>query len=129
MRVFFGKQLKLTRQKLFYEFIWLIVVFFVFSSTIISLKSRKHRTKEKKIIVEGKRLIHDALSSGCKPLMIFFSNPSDLENLNLPEGIKLYKTSYKSLQLWSNVVTSQGILGKNYFSPSLLNKVNFLLTF
>ncbi|PNF40844.1 hypothetical protein B7P43_G16004 [Cryptotermes secundus] len=75
-------------------------------------KSRKQRKKRSLIALEGKRLIKDAMEAGYVPHMVFFSRVKDAADLNLPDaGVELYKISYKSISLWSDLTTSPGILG------------------
>jgi hypothetical protein len=76
-------------------------------------KSNNKKKKRSLIVLEGKRLIKDAMNAGCVPQMVFFSRVKDAADLNLPDaGVQLYKVSYKSLSLWSNLTTSPGILGQ-----------------
>lgn len=77
------------------------------------MKSKQLRKTHKLISIEGKRLIHEALTAGFKPTKLFFSRLSDIENLNLPEGVELYKVPYKKLAKWSNVTTCQGVIGRS----------------
>ena len=62
-------------------------------------------------MVEGKRLIYDALTANIKPLKIYFTRTEDLKKFKLPLNIELYKICYEDLQVWSNVKTSQGVIG------------------
>lgn len=64
--------------------------------------------------MEGKRLIKDAIMSGCTLKYILFSRKTDLEFLKplLPKiGINLYKMPYNEIQMWSDLTTSPGIMG------------------
>lgn len=79
------------------------------------LKSRKKREKDNEIILEGQRLITDALKSGVIPSVIIYNDPSIIATLKLPEEVKLYKVPYKTIQLWSALTTSPGLLGINIF--------------
>lgn len=88
---------------------------------MIDIKNRKNRLKHSSILLEGKRLIQDALNAGVKPKKIFFSQKKVLEHLCLPEDLQnlpvsntiFYQTPYKMIQLFSNIETSQGIMGMN----------------
>jgi len=92
---------------------------FCFSQAMISIKNKKKRQQNNGILLEGKRLIQDALNAGVKPKQIFFSQKRVLENLSLPEELQnlpvestiFYKTPYKMIQLFSETETSQGIMG------------------
>ncbi|KAK6638022.1 hypothetical protein RUM44_008446 [Polyplax serrata] len=83
----------------------------VLAKALGKLKSIKERHKCGQIILEGKRLINDAISAGHQPMMLFFSRISDLQNLNLSKDVRLYRTTYKSLKIWSDVCTTQGVIG------------------
>jgi len=77
------------------------------------------RRQRSSILLEGKRLIQDALNAGVRPKQIFFSQKRVLENLCLPEELRdlpvsstiFYKAPYKMIELFSETVTSQGIMG------------------
>nr|CAD7263300.1 unnamed protein product [Timema shepardi] len=90
------------------------------------VKSKNKREKGKLILLEGKRLIADAILSGFPLQMVFFSRLSDLKNLNLPSfGVQVYKLPYKTLSLWSDVSTSPGIVGNRIDIKKIqLNKPN-----
>lgn len=87
----------------------------------MNIKNRKNRKKNASLLLEGKRLIQDAFNAGVKPKQIFFSQKRVLENLCLPEELRdlpvsstiFYKTPYKMMQLFSELETSQGIMGIN----------------
>ena len=81
---------------------------------MLTIKSRNKRDKSNQILLEGTRLIVDAMKAGIKPEMILFSRTPDVMKLPLPESnVKLYKIPYKTLQLWSNLTTSPGIMGND----------------
>ncbi|KAL1140667.1 hypothetical protein AAG570_000597 [Ranatra chinensis] len=77
---------------------------------ILKVKSKKNRSKSGLILLEGRRLINDACLAGITPLMVFFSRKKDIEEIKIPVGVKLYKTPYKELQLWSDLSTCPGIM-------------------
>ncbi|XP_025207192.1 rRNA methyltransferase 3, mitochondrial [Melanaphis sacchari] len=89
------------------------------SQAMMSIKNKKNRQQNSSILLEGKRLIQDALNAGVKPKQIFFSQKRVLENLCLPEELRelsvsstiFYKAPYKMIQLFSETETSQGIMG------------------
>ncbi|XP_017760540.1 PREDICTED: rRNA methyltransferase 3, mitochondrial [Eufriesea mexicana] len=83
----------------------------IVTSLLSKLKSRKKAEKANEIILEGHRLIKDALKFGLIPSAIIFNDSLDIEQLELPEGVPLYKVPYKTIQLWSSVVNSPGLLG------------------
>jgi tRNA G18 (ribose-2'-O)-methylase SpoU len=86
---------------------------------MINIKTKKRRQKKSSILLEGKRLIQDALNAGVKPKQIFFSQKRVLENLCIPEELRdlpvsrtiFYKAPYKMIQLFTETETSQGIMG------------------
>lgn len=86
---------------------------------MMNIKNKKVRQKNSTILLEGKRLIQDALNAGAKPKQIFFSQKRVLENILLPEYLRdlpaastiFYKAPYKMIQLFSEIETSQGIMG------------------
>ncbi|KAL2747288.1 hypothetical protein V1477_003980 [Vespula maculifrons] len=80
-------------------------------SLMINVKSRKKRKKNDQILLEGYRLVKDGIEAGVKPKAIFFSRSSEIMNLNLQEDVKLFQIPYKTIQLWSNLTTSPGIIG------------------
>lgn len=80
---------------------------------MMSVRSRKQRDKNSRIILEGHRLITDAINSGAIPEIIVFSRKPDLERLILPEkGIKLFKVPYQTIRIWSTLVTPPGLMGR-----------------
>ncbi|CAL7933470.1 unnamed protein product [Xylocopa violacea] len=83
----------------------------IITSLMTELRSRKKRQKNKEVILEGHRLIADALKTGLIPKAILFNNPSDIEAFNFSKEVKLYKVPYKTIQLWSSLTTSPGLLG------------------
>lgn len=88
----------------------------------MDIKNKKKRHKYGNILLEGKRLVQDALNAGVKPKQIFFSQKRVLESLCLPEELRdlpvsntiFYKTPYKMIQLFSEMETSQGLMGIVY---------------
>lgn len=101
---------------------------------MIDIKNKKKRKKNASILLEGKRLIQDALNAGVTPKQIFFSQKRVLECLCLPEELRdlpvsstiFYKAPYKMIQLFSETETSQGIMGMTgkYCELKTINKTN-----
>ncbi|XP_076183252.1 rRNA methyltransferase 3, mitochondrial isoform X2 [Ptiloglossa arizonensis] len=81
------------------------------SSLMTQIKTRKRREKNGQIVLEGYRLIKDALEAGVVLTTILFNNPSDIESLKLSENVKLLKVPYKTIQLWSNLTSPSGLIG------------------
>lgn len=80
---------------------------------MMSVRSRKTRDRNSRIILEGRRLITDAIEAGAIPEIVLFSRVGDALKLPLPkEGVKLYKTPYRAIQTWTSVTTAPGLMGK-----------------
>lgn len=101
------------------------------------LRSRKQREKCNEVIIEGHRLIKDALKAGLVPSTILYNNPDDVKQFNFPADVVQYKVPYQTLQLWSSLTTCPGLLGiiainfRSNFNVSKLDIqviVYFLLT-
>ncbi|RWS21977.1 RNA methyltransferase-like protein 1 [Leptotrombidium deliense] len=80
------------------------------------LKSRSKRESLKLLALEGKRLISDGIDAGLNLKTIYFSveeNLIGIKNLSLlPDaGVQLKKVFYKDLKLFSDHVTSPGVVG------------------
>lgn len=83
----------------------------------MDVKFRKQRERFNIVLLEGTRLIRDALLASCKPRTILFSRMSELKSVQdlLPkDNVNLYQVPYNDLQLWSSLKTSPGIMGKNF---------------
>ncbi|XP_064612160.1 rRNA methyltransferase 3, mitochondrial-like isoform X2 [Liolophura sinensis] len=75
-------------------------------------KSRKHREKKKEMLLEGSRLIKDAVEAGSVLKMLFFSRVEALEDLPMDTlKVPIYKVQHHSLKLWSDLVTPPGVMG------------------
>uniref|UniRef100_A0A0A9Z9Q4 RNA methyltransferase-like protein 1 n=1 Tax=Lygus hesperus TaxID=30085 RepID=A0A0A9Z9Q4_LYGHE len=82
------------------------------SQTMMKVKSKKTREKSGLIMLEGRRIIQEAIDAGCDPTSIFFSRTEDLDMLTLPQKtLKIYKTPYNEMKVWSNLTTPPGIIG------------------
>ncbi|XP_032794521.2 rRNA methyltransferase 3, mitochondrial [Daphnia magna] len=95
------------------------------SSIIQNVKSTKARQASGKILLEGERLISDAMHAGVHAEAIFFSNLKLLTTLPLKShtSTKLYQVNQDKIQLWSDLITSPGIMG--VFDVSNLQDSNF----
>jgi tRNA G18 (ribose-2'-O)-methylase SpoU len=94
--------------------------------------------RDQKFMVEGSRLVREALQAGLEPEAIFFCRDVDLTSCLAghcpPEVVetfkdRIYKTPYQTMQLWSELKTSPGILGTSaYFAnrPKLPLNYRFL---
>ncbi|XP_036196811.1 rRNA methyltransferase 3, mitochondrial isoform X1 [Myotis myotis] len=83
------------------------------SSVMTVVKSRTFREKQGKILLEGRRLIADALKAGAVPKMFFFSRLDYLKELPADKlkGVRLVKVKFEDIKEWSDLVTPQGIMG------------------
>ncbi|XP_041278776.1 rRNA methyltransferase 3, mitochondrial [Onychostruthus taczanowskii] len=76
-------------------------------------KSKKFRDNHGKVLLEGHRLIKDALEAGAVPQTLFFSTVGHLKLL--PEAeikrASLVKVKFEDIKTWSDLVTPQGVLG------------------
>lgn len=81
---------------------------------MVTVKSKKEKQKKDLVLLEGKRLIKEALTQNCKLKYLIFSRQNEIEYLksDLPRsGCKIYKMPYKEIQMWSDLTTSPGIMG------------------
>eukprot|EP00064_Thunnus_orientalis_P017448 superscaffoldBa00003708_g17531 len=90
-------------------------------------RSRTFREHQGKILLEGRRLICDALNAGAIPQMVFFSTVDRLRELPLDKlkRATLVKVKFEDIKIWSDLVAPQGVIA--IFSrpdPSRLNFVN-----
>ncbi|XP_024592180.1 rRNA methyltransferase 3, mitochondrial isoform X2 [Neophocaena asiaeorientalis asiaeorientalis] len=83
------------------------------SSVMTVVKSRQFREKQGKILLEGRRLIADALKAGAVPKVFFFSRLEYIKELPIEKlkGVSLIKVKFEDVKDWSDLVTPQGIMG------------------
>ncbi|KAM6163344.1 rRNA methyltransferase 3, mitochondrial [Rhynchocyon petersi] len=83
------------------------------SSVMTIVKSRPFRDKKGKILLEGRRLIADALKAGAVPETFFFSRLEYIKELPVDKlkGVSLIKVKFEDIKDWSDLVTPQGIIG------------------
>ncbi|KFV80183.1 RNA methyltransferase-like 1, partial [Struthio camelus australis] len=76
-------------------------------------KSRKFRDHHGKVLLEGHRLIKDALQAGAVLQTLFFSTVGHLKEL--PEAelkrANLVKVKFEDIKSWSDLITPQGLIG------------------
>ncbi|XP_037348253.1 rRNA methyltransferase 3, mitochondrial isoform X2 [Talpa occidentalis] len=82
-------------------------------SAMTIVKSRPFREKQGKILLEGRRLIADALKAGAVPQVFFFSRLEYIKELPVDKlkGVSLIKVKFEDIKDWSDLVTPQGIIG------------------
>ncbi|CAB1347940.1 unnamed protein product [Coregonus sp. 'balchen'] len=75
-------------------------------------RSRTFREHQGKILLEGRRLICDALAAGANPQMVFFSSVDRLCELPLDKlkRATLVKVKFEDIKIWSDLVTPQGVI-------------------
>ncbi|XP_074045254.1 rRNA methyltransferase 3, mitochondrial [Macrotis lagotis] len=83
------------------------------SKVMTIVKSRTFRDKHGKILLEGRRLIVDALRAGAVPQTVFFSRLEHVKELPVEKlkGVSLIKVKFDDIKEWSDLVTPQGIMG------------------
>lgn len=91
------------------------------SSVMTIVKSRPFREKKGKILLEGRRLIADALRAGAVPKVFFFSRLEYIKELPIDKlkGVSLIKVKFEDIKDWSDLVTPQGIMGQWLYGVSL----------
>ncbi|XP_019366500.1 PREDICTED: rRNA methyltransferase 3, mitochondrial, partial [Gavialis gangeticus] len=82
---------------------------------VVVAKSQKFREQHGKILLEGHRLIKDALEAGAELQTLFFSSQRMKELKELPEAAlkraSLIKVKFEDIKLWSDLVTPPGLIG------------------
>ncbi|XP_041734315.1 rRNA methyltransferase 3A, mitochondrial [Coregonus clupeaformis] len=75
-------------------------------------RSRTFREHQGKILLEGRRLICDALAAGANPQMVFFSSVDRLCELPLDKlkRATLVKVKFEDIKIWSDLVAPQGVI-------------------
>ncbi|CAF0818863.1 unnamed protein product [Adineta ricciae] len=84
-----------------------------FSNRIIKAKNRQERYKKGYILLEGKRLIADAIQAGADLLTIFTTDRKILDTIDFSTtdlNFNVYQVSANAFRTWSDVQTSQGIM-------------------
>jgi len=76
------------------------------------LSSRQEREKSDTVVLEGVRVIQDAVSAGFVPRLVVFSRVSLLQDLGLDKNkeTRLYHVPYNNIKMWSDMVTSPGVM-------------------
>lgn len=81
---------------------------------MISITSKKHRDNRQLLLLEGRRLVQDALTSGLTMKYLIFSKSEQVklivDDVNKSPG-KLIKIANHNLKFWSQLTTPPGILG------------------
>lgn len=87
----------------------------ILKNLLTTVRSSKRREKHRQIIMEGRRLILEALESGVKLQTIIFSQKDQLELISdkishLRKNIEIYKVPQHDLKTWSTLTTPPGLL-------------------
>uniref|UniRef100_A0A1A7XHH6 RNA methyltransferase like 1 n=1 Tax=Iconisemion striatum TaxID=60296 RepID=A0A1A7XHH6_9TELE len=95
-------------------------------SRLVSVaRSRTFREHQGKILLEGRRLICDALEANASPQMVFFSTVERLQELPLDKlrRATLVKVKFEDIKIWSDLVAPQGVIA--IFSRPNPERLNF----
>ncbi|XP_072272424.1 rRNA methyltransferase 3, mitochondrial [Pyxicephalus adspersus] len=76
-------------------------------------KSKSFRDRHGQVLLEGQRLLLDALEAGAVLHTLFFSRVDQLKALPSDKLLKanIVKVKFEDISLWSDVVTPQGLMG------------------
>ncbi|XP_041919366.1 rRNA methyltransferase 3A, mitochondrial [Alosa sapidissima] len=83
------------------------------SKLVTVARSRAYREHQGKILLEGRRLICDALVAGAKPQTLFFSSIERLRELPVDKlkRANLIKVKFEDVKKWSELIAPQGVIG------------------
>jgi len=87
------------------------------------LSSKRDRAESDSVVLEGVRLIKDAISHGLSPSVIVFSREKLLWQLELGNktSSKLYHIPYNNIKMWTDLSTSPGIMAA-FSKQEIVNK-------
>jgi len=77
------------------------------------LTSRQARDNSDTVVLEGIRIIRDALEAGFIPKVVVFSRVKLLHSLQLDKSqkcTKLYHIPYSNIKMWTDLTTSPGVM-------------------
>lgn len=87
-----------------------------FSKLMVRLKSRKLRTKDNLLLIEGRRLTLDAIDAGMKIKYMLFSNIKQVEEIRnklddaFTEKATIFRVPHNDLSFWSTLTTCPGLI-------------------
>ncbi|XP_073521035.1 rRNA methyltransferase 3, mitochondrial [Phyllobates terribilis] len=83
------------------------------SKVVTIVKSRNFRERHGQVLLEGQRLLVDALDAGAVLQTLFFSRVEQLKTLPAEKLKKanLIKVKFEDIKIWSDVVKPQGLMG------------------
>lgn len=104
--IIYHKELNLNFKKLHFNDPWL-------QRLMVMVKSKKHRFQKHQLLIEGRRLIIDALSAGLNMEYLLFSDIEQLKLIkeHLRADTQIVKVPQSDLSFWSNLSTCPGIMG------------------
>ncbi|XP_062408967.1 rRNA methyltransferase 3A, mitochondrial [Sardina pilchardus] len=82
------------------------------SKLVTVARSKAYRENQGKILLEGKRLICDALEAGARPQTLFFSSFQRLRELPLDKlkRTNVIKVKFEDVKKWSELIAPQGVI-------------------
>lgn len=88
------------------------------TTLMIAARSKKRRDKDGQIVIEGRRLIQEALTSGLKLNSVIFSQKDQLmqikdqlkKSLETQPNTKVYRVPHHDLKTWSTLTTPPGVI-------------------
>eukprot|EP00090_Calanus_glacialis_P043703 TRINITY_DN7742_c0_g1_i3.p1 TRINITY_DN7742_c0_g1~~TRINITY_DN7742_c0_g1_i3.p1 ORF type:complete len:377 (-),score=162.96 TRINITY_DN7742_c0_g1_i3:106-1236(-) len=88
------------------------------------LSSKRDRVRSDSVVLEGTRMIKDAISLGFSPSVVVFSREKLLWQLDLPKDTssKLYHIPYNNIKMWTDLTTTPGIMAA-FSKEELVGKV------
>lgn len=91
---------------------------------MLMVKSRKHRFQKHQLLMEGRRLIIDAITAGLELEYLLFSDMEQLKLIknHLPAEIKIIKVPHNDLSFWSTLSTCPGLMGI-FIKPKNMEKI------
>lgn len=86
------------------------------SPVVTDAKSMAGRHSKRIILLEGKRLVNEAIQTQQDLKSVFFTHTDVLQGLPVDllaaQGVELYRVNPNHMKVWSDTVTPQGIMGK-----------------
>lgn len=108
-------------------------LFTIYRRLVHLARSKKLREQQGKILLEGRRLISEALEAGASPLTVFFSAMERLQELpvNKLAQASLVKVKLEDVQIWPDLDGKIDMIGRRggicvgKFMTSLIMKCFF----
>lgn len=105
-KIIHNEELNVSYKKLHLHDPWL-------QALMLMVKSKKHRFQKHQLLMEGRRLMIDALSAGLELEYLLFSDMDQLKLIkdHLPAETKIIKVPQSDLGFWSTLSTCPGLIG------------------